>query len=39
MCNNMSVTSVKIRGIADIDKTANIYCPTFGDRLGELSLR
>ena len=38
-CYNMIVTSVKVRGIANIDKTANIYCPTFGDRLGELSLR
>jgi hypothetical protein len=28
MCNNMSVTSVKVRGIADSDKKANIYCPT-----------
>jgi hypothetical protein len=38
-CYNMSVTSVKVRGIADIDKTANIYCPTSGNRLGELLLR
>jgi hypothetical protein len=34
----MIVTSVKVRGIANIDKTANIYCATSGDRLGELSL-
>jgi hypothetical protein len=38
-CYNMNVTSVEVRGIADIDKTANIYCPTSGDRLGELSLQ
>ncbi len=38
-CYNMSVTSVKVRGIANIDKAANIYCPTSGNRLGELSLR
>jgi hypothetical protein len=33
-CYNMSVASVKVRGIADIDKTANICCLTSGDRLG-----
>jgi hypothetical protein len=37
-CYNMSVTNVKVRGIANIDKTANIYCPTSGNRLGELLL-
>jgi hypothetical protein len=31
-CYNMSVTSVKVRGIANIDKMANIYCQTSGDR-------
>jgi hypothetical protein len=35
----MTVTSIKVRGIADIDKTANIYCLTSGDRLGELLLQ
>jgi hypothetical protein len=38
-CYNMSVTSIKVRGIANIDKMANIYCPTSGDRLGELLLQ
>jgi hypothetical protein len=38
-CYNMSVTSIEVRGIADIDKMANIYCPTSGNKLGELSLR
>ncbi len=38
MCYNMSVTSVEERGIANIDKMANIYCPTSGDRLSELLL-
>jgi hypothetical protein len=37
-CYNMSVTSIEVRGIVDIDKTANIYCPTSGNRLGELLL-
>jgi hypothetical protein len=39
MCYNMSVTSIKVRGIEDIDKTANIYCPTSGNRLGKLLLQ
>ncbi len=30
-CYNMSVASVEVRGIANIDKRANIYCPTSGD--------
>ncbi len=30
-CYNMSVTRVKVRGFADIDKTANIYCLTSGN--------
>jgi hypothetical protein len=37
-CYNMSVTSIKLRDIADIDKMANIYCLTSGNRLGELLL-
>jgi hypothetical protein len=36
-CYNM-VISVKVRGISDINKTATIYCPTSGDRLGKLLL-
>jgi hypothetical protein len=38
-CYNMSVISVKVQGISNINKTATIYCPTSGDRLGELLLR
>jgi hypothetical protein len=38
-CYNMSVTCIKVRGIANIDKMANIYCPTSGDRLGKLLLQ
>ncbi len=38
-CYNMSVISVEVRGISDINKTATIYCPTLGDRLGKLLLR
>jgi hypothetical protein len=38
-CYNMSIISVKVQGISDIKKTATIYCPTLGGRLGELSLR
>jgi hypothetical protein len=35
----MSVISVEVQCISDIDKMATIYCPTSGDRLGELLLR
>ncbi len=38
-CYSMSVTSLKVRDIANIDKMANIYCPTSGNRLGELLLQ
>jgi hypothetical protein len=38
-CYNMSVISVKVQGISNIDKTATIYCPSSGDRLGKLLLR
>jgi hypothetical protein len=38
-CYNMSVISVKVQSISNINKTATIYCPTLGDRLGKLSLR
>jgi hypothetical protein len=38
-CYNMSVISVKVHGITDIDKTADIYCPTSGKKLGKLSLQ
>jgi hypothetical protein len=37
-CYNMSVTSIEVRGIVDIDKMANIHCPTSGNTLGELLL-
>jgi hypothetical protein len=35
----MSVISVKVRSITNIDKTADVYCPTSGEKLGKLSLR
>jgi hypothetical protein len=34
-CYNMSVISVEVRGIANVDKTADIYCPTSGNKLGK----
>jgi hypothetical protein len=37
-CHNMSVISVEVRGIANVDKTADIYCPTSGNKFGQLSL-
>jgi hypothetical protein len=38
-CYNMSVISIEVRSITDIDKTADIYCPTSGKKLGKLSLQ
>jgi hypothetical protein len=38
-CYNMSVFSVEVRGIANVDKTADIFCPTSGDKLGQLLLQ
>ncbi len=38
-CYNMSVISVKVQGITYIDGKAAIYCPTSGEKLGELLLR
>ena len=38
-CYNMSVISVEMRDITDIDGKAAIYCPTLGEKLGKLSLR
>ena len=35
----MSVISVEVQGITDIDGKAAIYCPTLGEKLGELLLR
>ena len=35
----MSLVSVEVRGITDIDGTAAIYCPTSGKNLGKLLLR
>jgi hypothetical protein len=34
-CYDMIVISVEVRGIANVDKKADIYCPTSGDKLGE----
>jgi hypothetical protein len=38
-CYNMSVVSVKVCSITNIDKTADIYCPTSGKKLGKLLLQ
>jgi hypothetical protein len=38
MCYNMSVISVKVRGILDLDASAEILCPTTGNVLEHLSL-
>jgi hypothetical protein len=35
----MNVISIKVRGSANVDKTADIYCPTSGNKLGELLLQ
>ncbi len=39
MCYNMSVISIKVRGIFDLNASAEILCPTTGNLLGHLSLR
>jgi hypothetical protein len=35
----MSVTSIEVQGIINIDKTVDIYCPTSGKKLRKHSLR
>jgi hypothetical protein len=37
-CYNMSVISIKVRGIVNVNKMADIYCPTSGDKLSQLLL-
>jgi hypothetical protein len=39
MCYNMSVVSVKVRGITDLGTTAEVLCPESGNVLGHLSLQ
>jgi hypothetical protein len=39
MCYNMSFVSVEVRGIADLDASADVLCPEYGDVLGRLSLQ
>ena len=38
-CYNMSVISVEVHGITDINGNADIYCPTSGKKLGKLLLQ
>ncbi len=38
-CYNMSVISIEVRGILDLEASAEILCPTTGNVLGHLSLR
>ncbi len=38
-CYNMIVISVEVRGIANVDKTVDNYCPTSGNKLGQLLLQ
>jgi hypothetical protein len=39
MCYNMSVISDEVRGILDLNASAEILCPTTGNVLGHLSLQ
>jgi hypothetical protein len=39
MCYSMSVVSIKVRGITDLNATAEVLCPKFGNILGHLSLQ
>ncbi len=39
MCYNMSVISIEVRGILDLEASAEILCPTTGNILGHLSLQ
>jgi hypothetical protein len=38
MCYNMSVVSVKVHGIMDLDASAEVLFPESGNVLGQLSL-
>ncbi len=38
-CYNMSVISIEVRGILDLEASAEILCPTTGNILGHLSLQ
>jgi hypothetical protein len=38
MCYNMSVVSIEVRGIMDLDASADILCPESKNILGQLSL-
>jgi hypothetical protein len=39
MCYNMSVVSIEVRGISDLNASAEILCPTTRNVLGHLSLQ
>jgi hypothetical protein len=39
MCYNMSMVSIKVRGITDLDAMAEVLCPKSGNILGHLSLQ
>jgi hypothetical protein len=39
ICYNMSVVSVEVSGIMDLDALADVLCPESGDVLGRLSLQ
>jgi hypothetical protein len=39
MCYGMSMVSVKVRGITDLNATAEVLCPESGNVLGHLSLQ
>jgi hypothetical protein len=39
MCYNMSLVSVKVCGITDLDATTEVLCPESGNVLGHLSLQ
>ncbi len=39
MCYNMSMVSIEVRGITDLDAMAEVLCPESGNVLGHLSLQ
>ncbi len=39
MCYNMSVVSIEVSGIMDLDASADVLCPESGNALGQLSLQ
>jgi hypothetical protein len=39
MCYNMSVVSVEVQGIMDLDASADVLCPESRDVIGQLSLQ